>query len=150
LAEGQSCRPNEWTFAARRTLEPRANFRQIESEFRHGAAQGIAVHAQLVSGLTLVTPVCYQNFAQILPLEIANGILVGNAAGMHLRHQAGQFSFHVHLLLLYLNSSRFRSFSRGKIMAWLRWGASTPDSAPPTAEAPIATGLTTGPDSCVR
>ena len=41
-----------------------------------------------------------QHFAQILPLEFAYGILVADAAGMHLCHQAVQFSSHVHLLLL--------------------------------------------------
>ncbi len=144
LGGSQSNRAEYRTFAARRTLEPGANFGQIQSQFRHGAAQGIAVHPQLFGGLALVTPVCHQNFAQILLLEFANGILVGNAAGMHLRHQAGQFSFHVHLLLLYLNSSRFRCFSRGNNYGFgFVAGASTRDSALPTAEVPIAIGLTT-------
>ena len=40
----------------------------------------------------------HQHFAQILPLEFAHGIFIANAAGMHLRHQAVQFSSHIHLL----------------------------------------------------
>src|ERR1035441_2746837 len=96
LAEGAKY----WTFAAGRTLEAGAHLRQFESQFRHGAAQRIAVHPQLFGRLALVSPVLDQHFAEVLSLELAHRFLVGNAAGVHLRYQAVQFSSHVHLLNL--------------------------------------------------
>jgi ribonuclease I len=86
------------TFAAGRTLEASAHFSQFETELGHAPAEGVSVHSQLFSGLTLITLVCHQHFAEILPLEIANGVLVRNAARVHLSHKAIQLSSHVYLL----------------------------------------------------
>src|ERR1700685_846423 len=99
LAIALACRSQHKTFATRRTLEARANFGEAEAELGHGAAQGVAVDAKLLRRLTLVSPVRHQHFAQILSFELANGIVIANAAGMHLCHQAIQFSSHVDPLL---------------------------------------------------
>jgi hypothetical protein len=49
------------TFAAHRTLEARAYFGCSQFQLSHGTAQGVAVHAQFFSGLTLVATVCPQD-----------------------------------------------------------------------------------------
>src|SRR5258708_27974488 len=87
------------TFAAGRTLESGANFRKADAQFRHGAAKRVAVDSQLLGRLALVTPVCGQYLAQILPLEFTHGIFVAYACGVHLCYQAVQVSSHVNLLL---------------------------------------------------
>src|SRR5580658_5086950 len=92
------------TFAARRTLESRSHFGQVQPQFRHGAAQSVAVHPQFLGRFALVAPVRHQNFAQILPFELAHGILIADAAGMHLRHQDVQFFSHSSLLQFHLES----------------------------------------------
>jgi len=104
LAEGAIYR----TFAAGWTLEAGAYFSQFEAQFGHAPAQGVAVHSKLFSGLALVTLVCHKHFAQILPLEFANGVLVGDAAGVHLCHKAIQFSSHFYLLADFPKDGIFR------------------------------------------
>src|ERR1700721_926766 len=91
LAEGLAHRAEYRTFAAGRTLEAGPHFGQIEFKFGHGAAERVAMDAQLFSRLALVSPVCHQDFAQILPFKIAHGIFVTNAVGVHLRYQDVQF-----------------------------------------------------------
>src|ERR1039458_8888282 len=59
------------TFAPRRTLEFGTDFGQLQSQFRHRAAQRVAMHSQFFRRLALVSPVRYQHLAQILPLELA-------------------------------------------------------------------------------
>jgi hypothetical protein len=73
-------RAKYWTFAARRTLEGGAHFCQVELKFGHRAAQRVAVHAQFFGCLTLIAPVRYQNFSQILPFEVAYRFLIANSA----------------------------------------------------------------------
>ena len=73
-------RAEYWTFAARRTLERGAHFCQVKPKLGHGAAQGVAMHAQLFGCFTLVSPVRYQDFPEILPLEIANCFLIAKPA----------------------------------------------------------------------
>jgi hypothetical protein len=59
------------------------------------------VHSQLFGRLALVTPVRCQHFAQILPFELSHRIIIANAAGVHLRNKAVQFSSHFNPLLIY-------------------------------------------------
>jgi hypothetical protein len=99
LAETLAYSSKDKTFAAWRTLEPSANLGEAKAELGHRAAQGVAMDAKFLGGLTLIASVSYQHFAQILPLELANSIVIADAAGMHLRDQAIQFSSHVHPLL---------------------------------------------------
>jgi hypothetical protein len=73
-------RAEYWTFATRRTLECGSHFGQVEPELGHRSAQRISMHAQLFGCLTLVSPVRYQNFSQILPLELANGFVIAKPA----------------------------------------------------------------------
>ena len=84
----------------RRTLEPGANFGQVQPQLCHGAAQRIAVHAQFFRRFALVPPVRHQNLAELLLLEFPNGVFEADAAGVHLGHQAVQFSSHASLLLI--------------------------------------------------
>src|SRR5664280_2934578 len=82
LAEALAHRAIHRTLAPRRTLEPGAHFGKTQSQFRHGAAQRVAVHAQFFGSLTLVSPVCHQHFAQILPFEFAHRIFIADPAGV--------------------------------------------------------------------
>jgi hypothetical protein len=81
----------------RRTLEPGPNFHETQSQFCHGAAQGVSMHPQLLGGLTLVSPVRNEHFPHKCPLELTNRIFIADSGGMHLRHKAVQFPSHVHL-----------------------------------------------------
>src|SRR6266567_9284657 len=92
LAKRRTRRAEYRTFATRRTLETGAHFGEAQFELRHGPAQGVAVHAQFLRRLTLVATVRDQHLAKVLPSELANGIIVADSAGMHLCHQAVQFS----------------------------------------------------------
>jgi hypothetical protein len=51
------------TFRARRTLEAGADLRQAQTQFCHGPAQRVAVHAELFGSFALVATVRYQHFA---------------------------------------------------------------------------------------
>src|SRR5579862_9020104 len=86
------------TLAAGRTLEPCADLGQIQPQLGHSAAEGIAMHTELFCRLALISPMRHQDLAQILPLELAHGIVIADAAGVHLRHKAVQFSSHASLL----------------------------------------------------
>jgi hypothetical protein len=50
--------------------------------------RGVAVHAQLFGGFTLVAAMGFQHFAQVLFFKFAHCVFVAHAAGVHLRHQA--------------------------------------------------------------
>src|ERR1700733_537579 len=95
LAVALARRSKQKTFAAWRTLEAGPHFGETEAKLCHGTAQRVAMDAQLVRRFTLVAPVRHQHLAQVLSFELANGILVTDAAGMHLCHQVVQLSSHV-------------------------------------------------------
>src|SRR6202012_433370 len=67
--------------------------------------------------------------AQILPFELPHRVLIADAAGVHLRHQAIQFSSHFHLLLELLNQCNRRIGKREKMFA---------NNWPPQCEVKIA------------
>ena len=93
------------TFAPWRTLELGAHFGKIQAQLSHGAAQRVAMHAEFFRRLALVSPVRHQHLPQILPLEIAHRLFIAEAARVHLRNQAFQFSFHSILLPITNNQS---------------------------------------------
>src|ERR1700685_2541994 len=93
------------TFAPRRTLELGAHLGKIQAQLSHGAAQRVAMHAQFFCCLALVSSVRHQHLPQILPLEIAHCLFIAEAARVHLRNQAFQFSFHSILLPITNNQS---------------------------------------------
>jgi hypothetical protein len=102
LASGSAIALSEcaeyWTLGPRWALESGTHFGQLQAKLGHGAAQRIAVHSKLFGRFALVSPVCHQNFAQILSFELTHGFLVADAAGVHLCHQAIQFFSHINLL----------------------------------------------------
>jgi hypothetical protein len=91
------------TLAAGRTLEAGANFSQIKAQLSHGTAKSVAVHTEFLGSFALVSAIGYQDFAEVLTLELAHGFFIANAAGVHLRHQAVQFSSHASLWLGLVN-----------------------------------------------
>ena len=93
-----ACGSKYRTFAAWRTLEPGANFRQADAQFGHRAAERVAVDTQLFCSLALVSLVAASTSRRYCLLN-SYGILITNAGGMHLCYQAVQVSSHVNLLL---------------------------------------------------
>ena len=88
------------TFAARRTLEAGGtNLCRIDGQLGNGAAERVAVHAQLLGSFALISPVMRQHFDKKAPFELPHRLVVGNAAGVHLRHKVFQFTLHSCLFL---------------------------------------------------
>lgn len=69
----------------------------VEIKLGESAAQGVAVHAELLGGLALVAFVVSQNLEDIAPLELAHGIGVGDSCAMHLRYDCVHFALQDHL-----------------------------------------------------
>lgn len=82
------------TFTAAWTLEAAANLAGVDIQLGDGTAEGVAVHAEFLSSLALVSPVMRKHFDEIALFELADGFIVGNAAVMHLGHKDIQFTFH--------------------------------------------------------
>ncbi len=70
-----------------------ADLRRIDLQFADGAAQRIAVHAELCCGLALVAAMMREHLKQITAFELAHGLVVGNAGAVHLGHYAFKLSF---------------------------------------------------------
>jgi hypothetical protein len=84
----------------RRTLEPMANLHGIDIQLGNGAAERVAVHAQLFCRLTLITLMMRKYCKKVTALEFAHSFSIGNAAGMHRCHKGFQFAFHKNLSLI--------------------------------------------------
>ena len=110
------------TLAAGRALESTANLFRIELEFRDGAAERVAVHAQLPSCLALVSPVMRQHFENEAPFKLAHCLVVMNAAGVHLRHKTIQFTFHKNLFPFPTRSTAGFVFVSHSLEPWARIG----------------------------
>src|SRR5579872_3116679 len=74
--------------AARRTAHAVTQSAQIDLELRERAAQRIAVHAQLASGLALIAIVLFKNGDDESLLEFAHRFGVENAAFLHLQNES--------------------------------------------------------------
>ncbi len=80
--------------AARRTARAAAQSFGVELEFGDGAAESIAVHAQLAGRLALVALAVLQHGENELLLEFADGFGISDAALVHLHDQSFQLIFH--------------------------------------------------------
>ena len=67
----------------------------VHVELREGAAESVAVHAELFGGLALVAAMAGEDFCDETLFELTDRIGVGNAGGMHLEDEAVEFAFHV-------------------------------------------------------
>ena len=70
-------------------------------ELRDGAAEGVAVHAELLGSLALVAAVRGEYLQNEALFELTDGFVVSDTTGMHLADQAVQLAFHKVLFLGY-------------------------------------------------
>jgi hypothetical protein len=68
-------------------------------EFCDSAAQGIAVHTELLRSLALIAAMGGKYFQNEALLELTDGFVVGDTTGVHLADQAVQLAFHRILFL---------------------------------------------------
>ena len=80
--------------AARRAPRAAAQSLDVELQLGDGAAESIAVHAQLAGGLALVALIFLQHGQDESLLEFANCFGIQNAALVHLHDQGFQLIFH--------------------------------------------------------
>ena len=66
----------------------------VELQLRDGAAEGVAVHAQLPRRLTLISLVFLQNCKDEPLLKLANRLRIEDPTLMHLKYQGFQLIFH--------------------------------------------------------
>ena len=72
-----------------------ANLSGVEVELGEGAAERVAVHAEFVGGLALVSLVLRKHFEDVAFLELANGIHIGDTGAVHLRNESVEFALQV-------------------------------------------------------
>lgn len=98
-------------FAGGRPAHADADLCRIQIELRERAAQSVAMHAELFGGPALITLVMRENFEDVAPLELLDGIRVRDPGAVHPRYDSVQFALQGHLtcgrssLLLCLSSS---------------------------------------------
>src|SRR5277367_1976829 len=80
------------TLTPRRTLQPPANLCRIKLQLGNGAAERVAVHAQLAGRLALVAPVPRQHLQNEALLELTHPFGIGDAARLHVCYQTIQLS----------------------------------------------------------
>lgn len=66
----------------------------IELEFGDGAAESVAVHAELTGRLALISVAVLQNGKNEFLLEFAHGFGISDTAAVHLHHKGFQLIFH--------------------------------------------------------
>lgn len=84
-------------FAPSRTFQAQLDLDWIEFQIRHNAAQRISVYAEFSRGLALVAFVVAQHFLNVATAKLADSLLIGDAAGVHLYDKIIQFAFHTDL-----------------------------------------------------
>jgi len=81
-----------WAFAAGGAAHAIADLGGVHVEFSQGAAEGVAMHAELFGSLALVALVLCQHFEDVALFELANGLRIRNAGVVHLRDQTVHFA----------------------------------------------------------
>ena len=79
--------------AARRTLRSSPHGTNVDLEFLHGPAQGVAVHSQLPGCLALIAPIFLEIGHDETLLEFANRFRVEDVAVVHLKDECFQLIF---------------------------------------------------------
>ncbi len=82
------------TGAAWRPFGTRAERPDINLKFLHGAAQGVAVHAQFAGGLALVAAILLEHGHNETLFEFTNGFRIKDVAFVHLQDECFQLVFH--------------------------------------------------------
>ncbi len=72
-----------------------ANLGGIHLELCEGAAEGVAVHAELICGLALIALVVGKDFEDVTLLELAHGIGVSDTGAVHLCDETVKFALQV-------------------------------------------------------
>jgi hypothetical protein len=91
------------TRAAGRAFGAGTQRADINLEFLHGAAEGVAVHIQLPRGFALVAPIFFEHGHNKTLLEFTDRFRVENIAFIHLKNKRFQLIFHL--------LPRFRTFT---------------------------------------
>jgi hypothetical protein len=79
-------------FAHHRPTHAIANLSRIHVELREGAAQRVAMHAELGRRFALVALVVGKHFKDVALFELPYGIRVGNTGAVHLHDQGVKFA----------------------------------------------------------
>src|SRR6185312_17451535 len=80
------------TLAAGRTAHAVADLRGVHVQLGKGAAERVAVHAQLFGGLALVALVVRKHFEDVTLFELANGFRIWDNGTVHLCDETIQFA----------------------------------------------------------
>lgn len=80
--------------AARRTFAAVAELPDIDPQFIHGAAEGVAMHPQLAGSAALVALVFFQHSGNEPSFKFAYGLRIENIASVHLLHECFELIFH--------------------------------------------------------
>jgi len=83
---------NTRALAAGGTAHAIADLSGVHVQLGKGAAEGIAVHAELFSGLALIALVVSEDLKDVTLLELANGFRVGDTGAVHLCNESIQFA----------------------------------------------------------
>ncbi len=82
------------TLADYGTAHAAANLSGVEVEFGEDAAEGVAVHSELLGGLALVAFVVGEDFEQVAALELTDSFVVGDSGAVHLHYETVEFALH--------------------------------------------------------
>ncbi len=77
-----------------RTFDAIAQLADVNLEFRDGAAESIAVHAEFARSAALVALVLLQNGENESLLKLAHALGIKNIAAVHLQDECFQLIFH--------------------------------------------------------
>ena len=86
-----------WTFAGDGAAHAVANLCGIQIEFCQGAAEGVAMHAELFGGLALVSLVMREHLENIALLELLDCVGIGDSRAVHLGNDSVEFALQGHL-----------------------------------------------------
>jgi hypothetical protein len=79
--------------ATGRTLGAAAHGTNVDLEFLHGSAQGVAVHSQLPGRLALIAAVFFENRNDETLFEFTNRFRIKDIAVVHLKDEGFQLIF---------------------------------------------------------
>ena len=80
------CNIQAWPLAHHRPAHAVADLGSVHIQLREGAAQRVAMHAELGRGLALIALVMGKDFEDVALLELPDRIRIGNAGTVHLRY----------------------------------------------------------------
>ena len=75
-----------------------ANLGRIHTQLAEGAAEGVAMHAELFGGLALVAAMARQDLKDEALLELAHRVHVRHSCGLHSQNKMVQLALHSRFL----------------------------------------------------